>query len=97
MKIPVVIQMQPGENGAAALCMMLGYHMKYVPMEELREKCVTSRNGSSPEQIIRAAQLYGIYFFDITVEFEYPNMLLLYWDRGCVRFGCVRRKMVPYP
>ena len=26
MKVPVVIQMQPGENGAAALCMILGYY-----------------------------------------------------------------------
>ena len=60
MKIPVVIQMQPGENGAAALCMMLGCHKRYVPMEELREKCVTSRNGSSPEQIIEAAAAYDL-------------------------------------
>lgn len=52
--------MQPGENGAAALCMILGCHKKYVPMEELREKCVTSRNGSSPEQIIEAAAFYGL-------------------------------------
>ena len=33
MKIPVVIQMRPGENGAAALCMMLGYYGKFVPMK----------------------------------------------------------------
>ncbi len=60
MKVPVVIQMQPGENGAAALCMMLGHFKKYVPMEELRERCVTSRNGSSPEQLLAAAAEYGL-------------------------------------
>ena len=60
MRIPVVIQMQPGENGAAALSMMLGFYKKNVPMEELREKCVTSRNGSSPEQIIAAAASFGL-------------------------------------
>ena len=60
MRIPVVIQMQPGENGAAALSMMLGFYKKYVPMEELREKCVTSRNGSSPEQLIDAAASFGL-------------------------------------
>lgn len=60
MKIPVVIQMQPGENGAAALCMMLGYFGKYVPLEQMREVCVCSRNGSSPAQIARAAAQYGL-------------------------------------
>ena len=60
MKIPVVIQMQPGENGAAALCMVLGYNKRFVPLEEMREKCVSSRNGSSPEQIINAAAEYGL-------------------------------------
>ena len=60
MKVPVVIQMQPGENGAAALCMILGAWKRFVPLEEMREKCVSSRNGSSPEQIVEAAALYGL-------------------------------------
>ena len=60
MKIPVVIQMRPGENGAAALCMMLGYHKKFVPLEEMREVCVSSRNGSSPQQMAEAASYYGL-------------------------------------
>ena len=60
MKIPVVIQMRPGENGAAALCMMLGYHRKFVPLEEMREVCVSSRNGSSPQQMVEAASRYGL-------------------------------------
>ena len=37
MRIPVMIQMQNGENGATALCMMLGYFGRFVPMEEIRE------------------------------------------------------------
>ena len=60
MRIPVRIQMTAGENGAAALYMMLGYFEKYVSMEELREICVASRNGSSPEQICKAAEFYGL-------------------------------------
>ena len=35
MRIPVVIQMRPGENGVAALCMILGYFKKFVPLEEM--------------------------------------------------------------
>ncbi len=60
MKIPITIQMQPGENGAAALCMMLGYYGRFVPLAEMREECVSSRNGSSPKQLINAAEKYGL-------------------------------------
>ena len=60
MKIPIVIQMRPGENGAAALCMMLGYYGKFVPMEEMREVCHSSRNGSSAAQMADAATQYGL-------------------------------------
>ncbi|MDO5475995.1 MAG: ATP-binding cassette domain-containing protein [Eubacteriales bacterium] len=60
MKIPVMIQLQNSENGATALCMMLGYHKRFVPIEEMREVCISSRNGSSPEQIIQAAEQYGL-------------------------------------
>ena len=90
MKIPVVIQMRPGENGAAALCMMLGYHKKFVPLEEMREVCVSSRNGSSPEQMAEAASRYGL---DAKVETpdikELRKMklpLLVSWKK---RYWCI--------
>ena len=85
MKIPVVIQMQPGENGAAALCMMLAYYKRFVPLEEMREKCVSSRNGSSPEQIVKAAAGYGLDGKIEKLEIEdfpktgYP--ILVQWKR----------------
>ncbi|MBR3202563.1 MAG: ATP-binding cassette domain-containing protein [Solobacterium sp.] len=60
MKIPVRIQMTPGENGASALYMMLGHFGRYVSMEELRKVCIISRNGSSPQQILDAAKYYGL-------------------------------------
>lgn len=60
MRIPITVQMQPSENAAAALCMMLGYHKKYVSLQEMRENCPTSRNGVSPKRLIEAAQHYGL-------------------------------------
>ncbi len=59
-KIPIRIQMTTGENGATVLFMMLGYFGKYVSIDELRENCVSSRNGSSPEQLKKAAEEYGL-------------------------------------
>ncbi|MBQ9159255.1 MAG: ATP-binding cassette domain-containing protein [Erysipelotrichaceae bacterium] len=57
---PIRIQMTSGENGATALFMMLGYFNKYVPMDQLRETCVSSRNGTSPAQLKEAAESYGL-------------------------------------
>jgi len=59
MKIPIRIQMTSTENGATALFMIMGHYRKYVPMAELREKCIASRNGSSPEQLKSTAEEYG--------------------------------------
>ena len=85
MKIPVMIQMQNGENGVAALGTMLGYYKCFVPIEELREVCVVSRNGSSPADIAKAAGHYGL---DATVKRmtaeELPNQefpLMIQWKR----------------
>ena len=85
MKIPVVIQMQNGENGVAALSMMLGCYKRFVPIEELREVCVSSRNGSSPEEIVKAAFHYGLKAEIENIPFEelrnrkFP--LMIQWKR----------------
>ncbi len=68
MKIPVMIQMQNSESGATALCMILGCYKRYVPIEEMREICISSRNGSSPEQIAAAAKKYGLDAKILTVS-----------------------------
>lgn len=60
MGIPLIMQIQASDNGAAALAMMLGYHKRFVTIQEMREHCISSRNGSSPEQICTAAQHYGL-------------------------------------
>ncbi len=90
MRIPVVVQTQPGENGAAALSMMLGYYRRYVPMKEMREKCVSSRNGSSPEQILSAAESFGLKGEILNVEAdELKNMklpILVQWKR---KYFCI--------
>ena len=70
MKIPIRIQMTPGENGATALFMMLGYFGKYVKMSSLRESCIVSRNGSSPQQLKTAAEGYGLECEIDNVAFE---------------------------
>ena len=93
-KIPVRIQMTPGENGATALFMMLGYFGKYVNMKEVREACVTSRNGSSPQQLIDGAAKFGLEGEVREVKAEELKSLglplLVHWKK---RYYVIVRKM----
>ena len=44
--VPVIMQMETLECGAASLAMILAYHGKWLPLEQVRSDCGVSRDGS---------------------------------------------------
>ena len=59
-KVPMVMQMEALECGAACLTMILAYYRKWIPLEEVRKDCGVSRDGSNLKNIYLAAQSYGL-------------------------------------
>ncbi len=58
--VPVIMQMEATECGAASLSMVLAYYGKWVTLQQARQDCGVSRDGSKMGNIMRAAIRYGM-------------------------------------
>ncbi len=59
-RVPVVMQMEALECGAASLTMIMHYYHKWIPLEQARVDCGVSMDGANAKNILTAARSYGM-------------------------------------
>lgn len=81
---PLLLQMEASECGAASLGIVLGYYGKYLPLEELRQLCNITRDGSSAQNILLAAEqlhMEGLgYSYEPEEVLKLTPPVILHWD-----------------
>ncbi|WP_044916970.1 NHLP family bacteriocin export ABC transporter peptidase/permease/ATPase subunit [Oribacterium sp. FC2011] len=68
--VPVIMQLETPECGAAALAMVMAYYNKWIPLEKVRVDCGVSRNGSNAKNLLAAARHYGFSADGFRCEIE---------------------------
>lgn len=83
-KVPVVMQMEALECGAACLCMILAHYGKWLPLEQVRADCGVSRDGSSAKNLLKAARAYGLkaegYRMEPSALRHIPFPVIIHWN-----------------
>ena len=81
---PLVMQMHTTECGAACLGSILAYHGRWVLLNELRNRCEVSRDGSTAAGLSRAGRYYGLKCVGRSVNAKHlksiPLPQILFWE-----------------
>ena len=99
--VPVVVQLEVLECGAASLTMIMNYYQMWIPLEQARVDCGVSRDGASAKNILQAARSYGMVAKawrvdpeDLVKEGPFPCILHWGFNHFVVLCGFRRGKAV---
>lgn len=85
-RIPVVLQMNSVECGAACLAMVLGHFGRKTRLEECRSKCDAGRDGVTARTLIAAARQFGLHAKAYSLKSPdftgVPLPCILHWTRN---------------
>ncbi|MCF0123913.1 MAG: NHLP family bacteriocin export ABC transporter peptidase/permease/ATPase subunit [Ruminiclostridium sp.] len=84
-KVPVVMQQELLECGAACLAMVMAYYEKWVPLEQVRSDCGVSRDGTKAKNVLLAARHHGFTAKGFRLEpenlrAEGPFPCIIHWN-----------------
>jgi ATP-binding cassette subfamily B protein len=83
-KVPLKLQMNTVECGAACLAMILSYYGHQTSVSEVRDRCGAGRDGISALGLVRAANAYGLRTRALTVESQELRFVtvpaIIHWD-----------------
>lgn len=84
VKTSTILQMESAECGAVALGIVLAHYGKWVTLEQLREDCAVSRDGSSAANILKAAELHGLtakgYKAELSTLKNFNMPAVIHWN-----------------
>lgn len=99
-KVPVILQLEMVECGAASLAMVMAHHKKWVPLERLRVDCGVSRDGSSAKNLLKVARLYGFeakgYRVEASAVETLPLPCIIHWNMNHFVVLCGINKKYAY-
>ena len=100
-RVPMVMQLEALECGAACLAMVMAYYRKWVSLEQVRLDCGVSRDGSNAKNMMLAARHYGFEAKGYRMELEglkqletYPCVIHWNFDHFVVLDGFKGNKAV---
>jgi ATP-binding cassette subfamily B protein len=83
-RIPFIQQMQQADCGATCLAMVLAYHGRHVPVEELRMVTGAGRDGTDARALVEIGRWYGLdgqgFSIDIADLTALEPGAILHWE-----------------
>jgi ATP-binding cassette subfamily B protein len=84
-RVPVILQLNTVECGAACLAMVLTYYRRHTTVTQCREVCRGGRGGVNAATIVRAARSYGLIARGLLPTAELYGRIrlpaILHWNR----------------